>query len=151
MNSHPAVALLAPVPSVHLEDGETVCRKRGKVAYGSRNWELFRTLDRDRDGLTVDTFIYASQVGDHKHVVSWHAYYTGHVESIGGAHPNGARFRPPSTMDDGTGYWAVFWEVTNLERISPIPIAEFRGLNALKNYDKLFLPEGPVRVENPWR
>lgn len=153
MNTHPEVALLAPVPFVHLEDGEPVCRKRGKVAFGSRNWELFRRLDQDRDELgveKVDVFIYASQTGDREHFVSWHANYIGHVEGVGGAHPGGARFRPPSTMADGRGHWAVFWEVAGLERIEPIPISKLRGLDAKRNYDKAFIPEGPMRIENPW-
>ncbi|MBA4371053.1 MAG: hypothetical protein C0418_05700 [Coriobacteriaceae bacterium] len=138
---------------MHLEDGEPVCRKRGKVAYGGRNWELFRRLDKHRDELGVekiDVFIYASQTREREHFVSWHACYIGHVEGIGGAHPHGPKFRPPSTLDDGTGYWAVFWEVTDLERIAPIQISELRGLDAKKDYDKSFVPEGPILIENPW-
>src|SRR5215217_6041367 len=39
-----AVALLAPLPEEHLLSGRTVCLAEGKVAFGSKNWELFYTL-----------------------------------------------------------------------------------------------------------
>lgn len=149
MDSHPELALLAPVPLVHLEDGQPVCRKRGKVAYGSRNWTLFRELDDLRAGMPVETYIYASHTDDHKLVVSWHALYIGHVEGIGGLHPAGRKFRPPSAMDDGTGHWAVFWEVTDLKPIPPISIADFCSRGAKAPYGKPFVPEGPIIVERP--
>lgn len=38
-------ALLAPVPHDHLLDGADVCANRGKVAFGSRAWEVIRRLD----------------------------------------------------------------------------------------------------------
>lgn len=41
------LASLALVPLVHLLDGQEACARRGigKVAYGSRNWQLFKELD----------------------------------------------------------------------------------------------------------
>lgn len=60
---HPDIALLAPVPLVHLEDGVDVSERKGKVAYGSTAWEFFKKLDEDRGGLAVETFIYASHSG----------------------------------------------------------------------------------------
>lgn len=39
------IALLAPVPLHHLQDGYQVARQQGKVAFGSMKWELFRELD----------------------------------------------------------------------------------------------------------
>jgi len=50
------VALLAPVPLEHLESGDIVCRQAGKVAYGSRSWDVFAQLDILRGGLKVHTF-----------------------------------------------------------------------------------------------
>jgi len=147
------VALLAPVPLEHLLDGAIVCKTEGCVAFGSRAWEVFRKLDEIRNGLPVDVYIYASHSpGPLRLEISWHARYIGHVESIGGAHPEGMRFRPPSTAkyaDDNLGYWAVFWEVEQLRKLPPterIPTGEFRGLNKRKPYKRNFVPEGPILI-----
>jgi hypothetical protein len=42
MSNTQEVALLAPVPLEHLIDGVAVCDQQGKVAFGSRAWEIFR-------------------------------------------------------------------------------------------------------------
>jgi hypothetical protein len=150
------VALLAPVPLEHLRDGAMVCEREGRVAYGSRAWEVFRQLDEIRDDMPVDVYIYASHSpGPLRLEVSWHALYVGHVESIRGAHPNGMRLRPPSTAkypDDNVGHWAVFWEVEQLRELPSegrIPTGEFRGLNKRKSYKRNFVPEGPMLVTHP--
>ena len=54
------VALLAPVPEEHLLDGVNVIHVEGRVAFGSRAWEVFRELDALRKGDPVDVYIYAS-------------------------------------------------------------------------------------------
>jgi hypothetical protein len=135
------VALLAPVPLAHLTDGAVVANEKGKVAFGSRAWEVFRRLDGLRDGLPVDVWIYAS----HAHVggppkATWRARYIGHVDAVGGAHPQGAKFRPPR---------AIFWEVEYLRELEPgeaMPVADFQGLDRKSRYAKLFVPEGPLLV-----
>lgn len=154
MDARADMALLAPVPSVFLEEGQgpDVCRRKGKVAFGSRNWELFRQLDALRDGMPVHTYIYASQADVHGVFVSWRACYIRHVESRNGAHPEGRIYRPLFATEDGEdrdGHWAIFWEVTDLEPISPIPIANLRGFGAKKDYGKPFVPEGPIIIEHP--
>lgn len=89
------VALLAPVPLVHLEDGHRVVESEGKVAFGSRAWETFRQLDDVRKGQPVDVYIYASHSdGNHDFEVSWRGPYIGHVEGNMGSHPDGMRYRP---------------------------------------------------------
>jgi hypothetical protein len=52
------IALLAPVPLQHLVSGQSVCAAEGRVAFGSRAWELFRELDSLRKGLPVDVYVY---------------------------------------------------------------------------------------------
>ena len=42
-----------------LHSGANVCREEGKVAFGSRAWEVFRELDQIRKGEPVDVLIYA--------------------------------------------------------------------------------------------
>ena len=152
MDSHPNLALLAPVPFVFLPEGEELCRRKGKVAFGSRAWELFRELDNLRDGLPVEVFIYASQTDDPSLVVSWHGYYIGSVESDNGAHPEGRKYRPAYTTKDGedrAGYWGVFWEVADLKPTPPIPIGKLRGHGAKKAYGTPFVPEGPIIIDRP--
>lgn len=150
------VALLAPVPFEHLEDGAEVCRREGRVAFGSRAWEVFRKLDHLRNGLPVEVYIYASHdPGPRRLAVSWHALYIGHVEGQNGAHPHGMRFRPPSTgkyLDDNRGFWAVFWEVEDLNLLPEdkyIPTGRLCGLGKKKNYGTNFVPEGPILIRCP--
>jgi len=150
------IALLAPVPLEHITDGAIVCRDYGRIAFGSRAWEVFRKLDDLRGGKPVDVYIYASHSpGPPSFEISWHGRYIGHVESINGAHPEGMRFRPPSTgkyPDDNLGHWAVFWEVEELRELSPeecIRTGEFCGFDKRNKYKRNFIPEGPIIVEHP--
>ncbi len=149
----PDITLLAPVPIVHLEDGLAVCQTMGKVAFGSRAWEVFRQLDDLRGGEHVPVLLYASMTNtDGPAMVSWTASYIGHLESRNGAHPQGMKFRPPSTeanTTDNLGFWAVFWEVENLTRLPEnewIEISSIQGQSG--NYFKRsFIPEGPLIVQ----
>ena len=151
------IALLAPVPLVHLKDGLEVCTSKGKVAFGSRAWEVFRELDDLRAGAKVPVLIYASMSNsDGPAAISWQAEYIGHLESKNGAHPAGMEFRPPSTAEynsDNLGWWAVFWEVSGLREI---PANEQITVESIQSrsgqfYKPSFIPEGPIIVQNPWR
>ena len=148
------VALLAPVPLAHLIAGAEVVKKNGKVAFGSRAWNVFRQLDALRDGLPVDVWIYAShaQVGGPPKA-TWRARYIGSVPATSsGAHPQGATFRPQSATDGGedkAGHWAVFWEIEDLRELGPqeaMPVTHFQGLDRKARYAKIFVPEGPLLV-----
>jgi len=87
------VALLAPVPLEHLIDGKKKSDIEGRVAFGSRVWELFTELDTLRKNMPVDVYIYASHGGGNRDFeVSWHARYVRHVNSEMGAHPDGMRY-----------------------------------------------------------
>lgn len=151
------VALLAPVPMVHLEDGEGKCQEMGKVAFGSRAWEVFRELDALRNKEPVPVLIYASMTDiDGPPSVTWRARYLGHVHSKNGAHPDGMKYRPPSTGEhpsDNVGHWAVFWEVDELHRLRADEIILIKSLQGLsgKYYKPEFVPEGPIIVQNPWQ
>ncbi len=149
------IALLAPVPLEHLEDGIDICRKQGKVAFGSRAWEIFRELDALRNGRPISAFIYASMsqsVGPP--TVTWRAQYIGHVESKNGAHPQGMKFRPPSTakyQSDNKGWWAIFWEVANLEPLENSEQILIKDLQSRSGtfYKPEFIPEGPIIIPAP--
>ena len=151
-----SVALLAPIPLEHLEDGAVVCAQQGKVAFGSRAFEKFVELDALRDGAPVDVYIYASHtVRDGPATATWCARYVGKVNGVNGAHPDGRRYRPPSTFEhesDNKGHWALFWEVADLRRLSEeevVLVRDLRGWNHQKKYDKFFIPEGPLIIERP--
>lgn len=150
------LALLAPVPLQHLRDGKDVAATAGRVAFGSRAWKLFRELDKLRKGLPVDVYIYASHSDDQlRFVASWHGHYVGHVESIGGAHPEGMRYRPPSTgayVADNLGHWAIFWEVEHLAELPPerhLRIGDMMGFGKRQQYGNGFAPESPMLIEHP--
>lgn len=149
MDSHPNIALLAPVPIGLLNQGGDVIQTKGKVAFGSRAWELFRRLDDMRGGLPIDVFIYASHTESLEKVVSWQGRYIGHVEGIDGKHPDGRRYRSRLALGDGSGWWAVFWELDALRRIDPISTGDLRGYGDGKDYGAPFIPEGPIIIEHP--
>ena len=127
-----------------------------KVAFGSRAWEVFRELDAERNDAPVQVFIYASGDPDSERLeVSWQGRYIGHVQGKNGAHPDGLRFRPPSTAkypSDNKGHWAVFWELDQLRQLPPherIATGAFIGHGTGKQYEKNFVPEGPLNVIRP--
>src|SRR6267143_4545033 len=139
------IALLAPVPLEHLLDGETTAKAEGKVAFGSRAWELFRELDALRKGMPVDVYIYASHAeGQRDFEVSWHARYIRHVDGEMGAHPDGMKYRPLSTgkyPNDNSGHWAVFWEVEDLQPLlkeQRMVLAGLTGFGKKKSYGHAF-------------
>jgi hypothetical protein len=152
------VALLAPVPLQHLQSGKLVCAEQGKVAFGSKAWELFRRLDQLRARCKVRTFIYASHsdtIGTPR--VSWQAHYIGHIEAQGGRHPQGTKYRPSTTErypEDNDGYWAIFWEVEGLQEICEnaqrTPLSQLTGLDNGKPFKKQFIPQGPLLITYPW-
>ena len=87
--------------------------------------------------------------------VTWRAEYIGHVEGKFGAHPEGMKFRPPSTAEhasDNFGHWAVFWEVQNLREIPMDEIVTIQDIQSRAGtyYKPSFVPEGPVIIQNPW-
>ena len=151
-----SVALLAPVPEEHLLSGAVVCATEGKVAFGSRAWQVFRRLDEMRSGVPVDVYLYASHAGPGgPPLVTWHSRYVRHMDSVGGAHLEGMRYRPPSTAkyeNDNAKHWAVFWEVEDLRELGPgerIPIKDLCGLDKPNAYASNFVPEGPLLIQHP--
>lgn len=147
---------VTPVPLEYLVDGAQLARREGRVAFGSMVWPKFKQLDELRKGLPVDVYIYASHSQSSGPIeVSWHARYVGHVESLGGAHPEGMRYRPPSTAKDPTdnaGYWALFWEaetLTELPKAERLAVADLPAFGQRKPYGHPFFPEGPMLIEHP--
>jgi hypothetical protein len=150
------VALLAPIPLAHLRDALAVCEAQGRVAFGSRAWEIFRELDEERGEAPVDAFIYASHDPDSElFEISWRGRYSRQVPAKNGGHPDGMRFRPASTStdpSDNKGHWAIFWELDRLRPLSPaerIATSRFIGYKTGRKYKKNFAPEGLMIVTRP--
>jgi hypothetical protein len=59
------IALLAPVPLEHLLAAQKIFETERKVAFGSQRYDLFRQLDKERNGQPVDVYIYASRRDGH--------------------------------------------------------------------------------------
>ena len=155
-NTASNVALLAPVPLIHLMDGADVAKREGRVAFGSKAWEVFRELDTLRRGAPVDVYLYASHTeGPLLFATTWRARYIGQVESVNGAHPAGMRYRPPSTArypSDNQGHWAIFWELEALSEVAAGErqrLRDFTGFGKRRPYGGNFVPEGPLLVEHP--
>lgn len=147
------LSLLTPVPLRHLTSGEAVCRREGRVAFGSSAWERLRPIEA---GTAV--LIYASHGDDaakrREESVSWVARYIRYLDSNLGAHPDGDRYRPTTCIEDGedrTANWPGFYEVSQLlelpkeDRIHIADLADQHG----KGYPRGFVPEGPILVQEP--
>lgn len=148
--SHPGIALLTPVPLVHLLDGLEVCEAEGKVAFGSNAWELFEDLDRTREGMPVDVFIYASRSPEPLgNVASWTARYVGYIRRENASAQ--AIPRPPSTAEeDAEHYWAGYWLAIDLRRLPPdehVTISGLRGSEKQRYFQSNFIPEGPLTID----
>lgn len=157
MNANVDFAILAPVPLEHLESGKSVAEQEGFVAFGSQKWELFREVDQRRRGQKVPVLLYPSHEdvpAKMSFIVTWFGWYTGHVESVGGAHPLGMKHRPPSTaryQSDNAGHWGVFWHVEGLRELPPsqrLPIADVETLKG-GSWRKNAPPRGPELVAIP--
>ena len=84
---------------------------------------------------------------------TWTGLYIGHVEAMGGAHPEGMRYRPVTTAQypsDNEGFWAIFWHVAELRELAPderVPIAAMTGWRDKRPYGHPFEPEGPIIIQ----
>ena len=150
------ICLLAPVPEEHLVSGLEVCLKEGRVIFGTRAWETFfklRELLKPNSNCEALIYASASATAQKAPTVTWRAKYVGYTEAKGGAHKDGVMYRPPTTASypsDNQGYWALFWEVTGLQKLTPesfIPIGTHIGYDRPRKLLKNFIPHGPTIVE----
>jgi hypothetical protein len=149
-----SVALLASVPEEHLVSGMEKVQSEGRVAFGSKNWELFSRLDSLVEGIRCDVLIYASDPSSpiNPPTATWTARYVGSSLAVNGAHSQGMKYRPNSTLKyplDNKGNWVVFWEINNLGQLQPgIKIGALRGYEKPNRYLKDFIPHGPILIQN---
>ncbi len=152
------VALLAPVPSLHLKSAVETCAEHGKVAFGSMKADVFETVERDF-GFGIPVYIYAST----HHGPPYDYAASGKVSLRGilcnvepataqGKHPNPI-YRPPSTFEAekrGLEISWCFWEVSDLSGLPEkdrIPLTKFTALGQTKPLPSGFVPPGPMLVK----
>lgn len=144
-NEKSKVALLAPVPKIHLQSALGTLDKWGSVAFGSNKFEVFQKLDKECDGKTVDVYIYASHAdGSFDPDVSWLARY---IRSVEHCDP---KLRPTSSINDTP--FGVYWIVDQLrcdDRKKRLHVAELKGFRKNKPYSLKFVPEGPLLIDHP--
>lgn len=153
------IALLAPVPSVHLRSAFETCQEHGKVAFGSRNVDVFETMEQEFGIVGVPVYIYAST--HHGPPYDYAENGKVSVEAVmcnvekanhRGRHPYPI-FRPPSTFDAearGLEDWWCFWEVASLcvlPKSHRIPLTKFTALGQAKRLPSGFVPRGPMIVK----
>jgi hypothetical protein len=129
------IALLAPVPCVHLKDALATCAARGKVAFGTGCWQLFHEIDQQY-GADLPVLIYAS-VGDRRYEdfhepgrATLAGRLLGYRVAVRGLHPD-PTCRPPSTLKMDTPTWACFWEAADLAPLAKPDQVPLRKLTAL--------------------
>lgn len=143
------IALLAPVPAEHLASAAELCRKTGRVAFGTDAGMTFAELEAQLNGEGCPVLIYASRAGGAPSV-GWKGRYVRLVPANYAKYPLGAEFRPASTDTDTR--WMLFWEVEALEEAPAserLPIASLRGQGS-KTFAPNFVPHGPLIIENPY-
>jgi hypothetical protein len=141
------IALLAPVPAIHLESALLTVTPNGRVAFGTTKWELINELEAQRKDMPVDVYIYASHGnGCHDGAATWRATYVGYAKDKWEAAP----YRPVSTATDSDN-GEVFWLVEGLRRVSneSVALTQFTGFGKKKPYGPDFVPRGPLLVEHP--
>ena len=153
------VAVLAPVPSLHLEFALKTCQEQGKVAFGSMLTHVFERLERELGQLQVPVYIYASahHGPPFDHVDGGKTSLRGTLCNVvqandRGAHPD-PRYRPDSTFDAelrGLEQWWCFWEVSDLCVLAlseRIPLTRFTAYGKTKALKSGFVPKGPMIVK----
>lgn len=139
----PADAILAPVPKVHLDSAHASGMRT--VLFGTMRADLF--WER---GVRAGAVVYLYESLDDERpigesLVRWEGRFTRYVAHEALTRADG-RIRPPSTQ--GEDPWAIYWEVSDLRRLSPDE--EFRVSDlATEDGHKLspaFVPHGPVPI-----
>lgn len=133
------LAILAPVPDIHLESACVVAAKSGFVAFGSRCYDQFLRIDELREGQELPVLIYPSQENESETChfeIKWIGRYRGWVAAQpDGTHPDGMMHRPPTTegeeKHDPANPWLLFWHVADLQ-----PLVSSRRISEIQKHKK---------------
>lgn len=148
------LALLAPVPIMHLKSAEETGMER--AAFASNRFEVIGEVNTLRKELAVPIYIYSSWLHTDESEqqiappsVTWKAFYVGYLDPHKREDRNKLKeLRPPSTRGEGES--SYYWVVENLHRLSePYPIQNLRGYKQKKYYSNDFIPRTPLLIEYP--
>ncbi len=136
------------MPEILLVGGLEVCQQHGRVAFGSRAWQVLSQFD-EQAGPGAPVLIYASHPSHNRGPkVTWTARWLRWEPTNGGRHPDGDLIRPPRSVDDGedtVGYWVGYWEATDLTPLSQdqwVRTSDLVNLHGRRFTP--FVPEGPI-------
>lgn len=143
-------AILAPVPLEHLKSAQMLPKDQ-QIAFGTNKYALLKKVDDRAKGERVPVLIYPSHEQDKADpscIVSWFAWYVGHIfANNSGRHPDKSK-RPPSTVTDTAV--AAFWHVEGLRELPKekrTPIGKIQGTKG--GWRKESPPHGPELVTLP--
>lgn len=143
-----SLALLTPIPEIHLRSGLDVLKTKPEVSFGSNSFEIFRQLEVHAPKHAIPVMIYCSQEGEIKHNfdVSWFGWYV-RKEEPKNSRPSDISLRPATAAHEK---WATFWHLTGLCELPAgkrVPIAKISKLTGGKW--KPAPVRGPTIVELP--
>jgi hypothetical protein len=147
------IALLTPVPEVHLQEGLKTCETTGFVAFGTEAGMVLSELRLNvSSGHQADILFYAShpkQVGGAK-VVTYRGRFAGYEGSPEAKKKGWDKYRPATTETDGK--WPSFYLVSDLQKLeNPISIASLPKRNGHgKKLASNFIPIGPTLIDTPF-
>lgn len=133
------LAILAPVPVMHLKSALHVLAAKDFVLFGSENWGIF-----DQTAIGSPVFIYLS-LANAVPEVSYVGVYQGLVkDSFEMLKLEKAGYRPESTS--GEKGWGCYWKVNGIAMLDPP-----RSLGEFQLASGKYLsgiPRGPLHVRN---
>ena len=146
------VALLTPVPEIHLLSGVAVCAATGFAAFGTDSGMVLseiRSLVDDEH--PADILFYPSESSRSGPPAATHrGRFAGYDGSISGkAKAAWADYRPPTTANDGT--WQSFYLVSELRALDrPILLSALSKQATKGKLAKTFIPLGPLIIQTPF-
>ena len=155
MEAKPHKAILAPVPSVHLESAFGL--KSDIIAFGTNDCKFFDDAELTEGVGKIVVYIFASTTGGpsplHKpgHVVAIGTYLGYERADKYGQHRNASE-RPLSARNEDTP-WVGYWRVSDLKKLSlPTPFSSIGlypkdGIGKIRKYKGP--PHGPTLIVGP--
>lgn len=153
------IGILAPVPATILRSAQVACDAQGRVAFGSKAWELFNKIDTEY-GQNIPVLIYPTpNHGDPDRLcdpgfATFRGNYLGTKLAQAGKHPDPS-VRPMVTVEgpEIDTQWAFFWEVSNLVQVSKqdrVAITSLTAEGQKKPLTNKFVLKGPMLVKAPF-
>ena len=146
------VALLAPVPEVHLLSGLDRCRETGFVAFGSNAGMVLSELKGLVDPAHQADILFYASISKHagRPAARFRGRFVDFDGAVGGqAKKSWLEYRPISTAnDDG---WMGFYLVSDLRELElPVSLASLTKRGNHGKFSSMFVPFGPIIIDTPF-